>query len=322
MAIKKTTKSTKSTNKTKGKTEEKPLIAPNDTLKIVIPWSDLEPEYNKAVTKMAKSIKADGFRKGKVPHQLVEERVGTEKILEQAVEQLLSEAYTKAVKAADKHPVTQPEFRPLKFAKGNDVELEAQIAEKPEVKVTGYKKVADKAKKEADKKLKDQEKAEKTSKSKKDDKKDKHPSAKPLTAEQKEDYRLQVIYQALVQEFKPAIPELIVKQEVRADLDQLVKQLESMQMKLDDYLARRQLTFEQLSQELTMGALGRIQVVFILDSIAASAKLDVSDKEITEYIDKNVPAEARKTYQDHPQYKAVIRQTLLRKKVADHLLAK
>ncbi len=314
MAIKKSTKTTTSV--------EKPLIGANDSLRITLSWEKVEPAYQKTIRELAKTIKSDGFRQGKVPAQLVEERLGTDKILERTLEKLLPEAYSEAIKRAGKHPVTQPEFRPIKFAKGNEVVLEAQFAEKPVIEVPNYQKIITKAKKDADQRLKEQAKDLEKSKSKQ-----KHESAadsqesKPPTEEQKNEYRLQVIYQALVQHFKPNIPELIVKQEVRADLDQLVRQLQSMKLELDDYLARRKLTFEKLSEELTIGALGRIQVVFILDSIASEAKLTVSDEEIADYIKKNLPEDSRKIYLENQHYRRALAQTLIRNKVTAHLLA-
>jgi len=317
MAIKKSTKTTTSV--------EKPLIGANDTLRITLPWEKVKPAYQKTIRELAKTMKSDGFRQGKVPAELVEERIGSDKILERSLEKLLPTAYTEAIKKAGKHPVTQPEFRPIKFAKGNEVVLEAQFAEKPVIKVPNYQKIVSKAKKDADQKLRVQEKEIVKSKTKHKDasatKSNETSTSKTPTEEQKNEYRLQVIYQALVQNFKPIIPELIVKQEVRADLDQLVRQLQSMKLELDDYLERRKLTFEKLSEELTIGALGRIQVVFILDSIAAEAKLTVSDDEIAAYIKKNLPEDSKKIYLENQHYRRALAQTLIRNKVTAHLLA-
>ena len=75
--------------------EMQKLIGDNTKITITIPWKDAEPAYNQAKKKVAKTVKADGFRKGKVPAELAEKLAGTDKILDEALQIVLSKKLIK-----------------------------------------------------------------------------------------------------------------------------------------------------------------------------------------------------------------------------------
>lgn len=300
------------------------MIAPNTTIKITIPWNDVQPAYKKAVAKVAKQVKTDGFRPGKVPPELAQNIAGKEKIMNEALQEVLPDAYQKAVVAEKKQPLTYPEFSPVSVEEGKDWVMEAHIAERPEIKLKDYKKTAKQAIKDANKKLDEAEKEQKKNAKDSKDKKEgstEEAISQELSKEQKQDYQLQHIYQALVQEYKPMIPDLLIKHEVQADAEQLGKQLQQVKLTFDDYLQRRGLTSEQLSQELTIGALGKLQVAFIMDAIAQDAKITVNDEDIDAYIGKKADEQMKEQFAKNPEYRRLIANTLLRQKIADHLLA-
>lgn len=294
------------------------MIGENTTVTVTIPWKVAEPAYKAARAKVAKTLKADGFRKGKVPAELAESLAGVEKIIEEALQTLVPPAYQQAVTEAKKQPLTYPEFKPVSVELQNDWVIEAYIAERPEITLKDYKKTVKTAVKEADKKIqeteKEQEKAHKEAKHADD-----HDHT--LNEDQKKDYRLQHIYQALVQETKPVIPELLVKQEVQADLDQLAKQLADVGLTFEEYMKRRNIVFEQLSQEMTINALGKLQVAFLMDSVAQAANITIDDGEVDSYIKEKVDAKVSEQFKSNPEYRRVLANTLLRQKIAEHLLA-
>lgn len=309
------------------------LIAPNTKITITIPWEKAQPAYTKARAQVAQTVKIAGFRKGKVPADVAEKMVGTAQIIEKAIESVLPEAYIEAIKKADKKPLTQPSFQAVSLEVGQEWVIEAQIAERPEIKLTDYKKAVKEAKKAAEKAIQTQEaEIKKTAEQYEKDKKAGTLKAEPgheghdhspksLTAEQKKEITLQHIYQALIETIKPQIPELLVRHEVEYDLDQLGRQLQAIQMTFDQYLQRRGISQEQLTQQMAMSALGRIQLVFVIDAIASEHKLEVTDTELDNYIEEKVDPNTRAQYGASPEYRNMIRQTLLRQKVADSLLA-
>lgn len=297
------------------------MIAKNTVINITLPWKEVKPAYDKAKAKLAKSVKSDGFRPGKVPAELAENLVGKEKIVDETLQTLLPAAYQAAVTKEKKQPLTYPEFSPKVVETGKDWEIEAHIAERPEIKLKDYKKTAKTAIKDADKKLAEAEKQKKNDKKGSDAQDTKEAISQELSKEQKQDYQLQHIYQALVQEYRPQVPDLLVKHEVQSDAEQLGKQLQQVKLTFEDYLERRGLTSEQLSQELTMGALGKLQVAFIMDAIAQDAKITVNDKEIDDYIGTKVDEQIKNEFSQNPEYRRMLANTLLRQKIADHLLA-
>lgn len=294
------------------------LIGDNTKITLTIPWKEAEPAYKSARAKVAKKLKADGFRQGKVPAELAEKLAGTDRIIEEALQEIVPVAYQAAVAEQKKQPLTYPEFKPVSVEVKKDWVIEAHIAERPSIELKDYKKTIKSAIAEAEKKIIEAEQEHEQA-----HKDGKHPADHDhkLNDEQKKDYRLQHIYQGLVQEYKPIIPELLVKHEVQADLDQLTQQLSQVKLSFDEYMQRRNVSFEQLSQEMTINALGKLQVAFIMDAVAQDAKITIDDKEIDAYIEEKVDAKMKEQFKLNMEYRRLLANTLLRQKIADHLLA-
>ena len=113
----------------------------------------------------------------------------------------------------------------------------------------------------------------------------------------------------------------MVKHEVQGDLDLLNQQLSQVGLTFEEYIKRRNVTFEQLSQEMTINALGKLQVAFIMDAVSQDATISISDPEINTYIEEKVEKKASVQFKTNPEYRRLLANTLLRQKIADHLLA-
>ena len=85
-----------------------------------------------------KTVKVDGFRKGKVPRNVYEKKFGKESLYLDAANKVLPEAYDKAIKESNLEPVVQPSVD-IKNIDENGVEFTFKIITKPEVKVKKYK---------------------------------------------------------------------------------------------------------------------------------------------------------------------------------------
>src|SRR4051794_20513923 len=70
----------------------------------------VERAMDAAYRRVANRVDIAGFRRGKAPRQLVERMVGRESLLEEALNQLLPEAYEEALKETNVDAVTEPEF--------------------------------------------------------------------------------------------------------------------------------------------------------------------------------------------------------------------
>lgn len=80
-----------------------------------------------------------GFRRGKAPRRLVENYFGREYIYNQALEQLMPEAYSEAVKKVNIEPITQPEVELVQLEEGQPLVFKAKVEVKPEVELGEYK---------------------------------------------------------------------------------------------------------------------------------------------------------------------------------------
>jgi len=256
------------------------LIADNTTITVTLPWAKVDEAYQKQLTKFAKNLKTDGFRKGKVPVTLAEKMIDQTKLIQATLEEVFPPAYGKAIEAGKYNPLTQPDVQPKSLEKGEDWVVEAQFAQAPEVKVDGYKKIIEAAKKEADKSWKEQEKA-KAKDSKEDPKADAAKAAtKEQSAEAEREHLLHTIFKSLVAEFKPAIPELLIRDHTRQELQELEQQLKRVNATIDQFLQQRNQSFSDLTQELAAQTLGKLQLEFVLREIQEDLKITVSDTQI------------------------------------------
>lgn len=321
---KKSTKSTKvstSQNKTvKSEKTEKPLISANTVVILTIPAQDATTAYEKALNKLAKKINAPGFRKGKVPAKVAEEHLKPEAIFEEALQILIPDRYTAEIKKLGLKPLTYPEFNPVSLEKGKNWVVEAHIAQRPKIELKGYEKIVSKAQKDAekelDKQIADLKKHVEESKGEEHN----HSHAEP-TEQEKKDYIVQFIYRELISTLKPQIQELLIKEEARFDLENLARQLKQFNIPFEKFLEQRKMSFEQLSNELAAGALARLQIAFLIDEIAKNANLTVAKSDLEAAFAKVTDEKLKKQQESDPRYIEMMEQTILRQKVADHLLA-
>lgn len=95
----------------------------------------LEWAYHKVV----KRVSVPGFRKGKVPRRMFEQRFGVEALYEEAVDHLLPQAYDDAVAEVAIVPVDRPDVSIVQVEKGKPFIFKATVTVKPEVELGDYK---------------------------------------------------------------------------------------------------------------------------------------------------------------------------------------
>lgn len=101
-------------------------------LTISVPAARIEEKVSAEVAKTAKTVRIDGFRKGKVPVSLVKKRYG-QGIRMDAVEQVMRDAYVEAIQKESIQPAGMPSIEPKNFAEGADLEFVAKVEVYPEV---------------------------------------------------------------------------------------------------------------------------------------------------------------------------------------------
>ena len=108
-------------------------------LTIEVSADDLEKALQNAYNKQKKHINVPGFRKGKVPRQMIEKMYGAEIFYDDAANELIPGAYAKAYDECDLEIVSQPAIDVVQIEKGKPFIFTAEVALKPEVTLGEYK---------------------------------------------------------------------------------------------------------------------------------------------------------------------------------------
>ena len=133
-------------------------------LTIEVSAEELEKALQGAYLKQRNKISVPGFRKGKVPRQMIEKMYGPEIFYDDAANALIPEAYSKAYDECDLDIVSQPSIDVVQLEKGKAFIFTAEVAVKPEVTLGEYKglkvdKVSNRVtQKEVDAKLEEEQK--------------------------------------------------------------------------------------------------------------------------------------------------------------------
>lgn len=108
-------------------------------LTIEVPAEEVEQALQASYLKQRNQISMPGFRKGKVPRQMVEKMYGPEVFYDEAANRMISEAYAKAYDECELELVSQPKIEITQLEKGKEFIFTAEVAVKPEVKLGEYK---------------------------------------------------------------------------------------------------------------------------------------------------------------------------------------
>jgi len=104
-------------------------------LTIDLPFEDLQPAIDAAYTDIAQQVNIPGFRKGKVPARLIDQRFGRGLVLQEAINSILPEAYGEAVQTHDLRPLGQPDIDISELNDGTNVLFTAEVDVRPDFEI-------------------------------------------------------------------------------------------------------------------------------------------------------------------------------------------
>lgn len=107
---------------------------------ITVPAAEFDKFIDEAAEHLSEDLKIDGFRPGKAPRALVEQKIGAEKILAHGAEHAIKKTFVDAVTSNKIDTIGEPKITITKIAKGNDLEYKAVSAVMPEIKLPHYRK--------------------------------------------------------------------------------------------------------------------------------------------------------------------------------------
>ncbi len=108
-------------------------------LTVEVEETKVKDGLDKAFKKVVKEINVPGFRKGKMPRKMFEQRFGAESLYQDALDFILPDAYAAAVDEAGIDPVDRPEIDIVKMEQGENLIFTATVTVRPEVTLGDYK---------------------------------------------------------------------------------------------------------------------------------------------------------------------------------------
>jgi trigger factor len=113
-------------------------VASRVKLHVTVPATEFERAIDAAFRKLAREVRIPGFRPGKAPRRLLEARLGSDIAREQALQDALPEYYVEAVNEHDVDVIAPPEIEITAGQADGDVEFDAVVEIRPQVKLVGY----------------------------------------------------------------------------------------------------------------------------------------------------------------------------------------
>lgn len=130
------------------KSEIKKLKDSQLEITVSVSWDDWKKYIDQAVSDYSKEIKIEGFREGKAPRNIVEQKVGKGSILDAAAQKAIQATYVKVVEGEKLDVIGAPKAEIRKLAEGNDLEYKIMTAVVPEAKLKPWEKAVGKINKE------------------------------------------------------------------------------------------------------------------------------------------------------------------------------
>ena len=248
-------------------------------LTVTVPSETVKKTWDEVVDEVAKEMELPGFRKGKAPRHLAEEKIDKEKVREDVLKKVLPKFYIQAIQEHKLTPIINPKVHiekmggpqvlsdPPDGGEPKDWQFVAITCEAPVIRLDAYK--------DAIKKI--------TAKSK-----------IVIPGRQPQVPKFEDIVNALLGAINVKIPEILTDSETERLLSQTLDEIKRLGLTLDQYLASTGRNPEGLRLEYRKKAENDIKLEFALRQIAEEEKITVEEKEIEEAIQKAKDENERK----------------------------
>lgn len=110
------------------------------TLEVEVPGEDVEKRFDTAYRSYSKTLNLPGFRKGKIPLNVVRKRFG-KAIQGEVLQEVMQEFYREASRSEGLNPVSEATIEEVDYDEGTPLTFKASVDIKPELEVEGYKRI-------------------------------------------------------------------------------------------------------------------------------------------------------------------------------------
>ncbi|MFI1012959.1 trigger factor [Streptomyces sp. NPDC020965] len=107
-------------------------------LTVEVPFEELKDSLDAAYKKINQQVTVKGFRKGKIPARVIDQRFGRGAVLEEAVNDALPKLYTEAVNEAEINPLGQPDVDITELKDGETLNFTAEVDIRPAIEIPDY----------------------------------------------------------------------------------------------------------------------------------------------------------------------------------------
>jgi trigger factor len=109
---------------------------------VEVPFTDLKPSMDKAYREIAKSVNIPGFRRGKVPPMVIDQRFGRGVVIQEAFNDSWQSFYSAAITENKLNPLAQPDLEVTKLEDGDLIEFTAEVDIRPEFSLPDFTSVS------------------------------------------------------------------------------------------------------------------------------------------------------------------------------------
>jgi trigger factor len=108
-------------------------------INVVVDPDELRPAIDRTAKRLSREVRVPGFRKGKVPRQVIEARIGRDALVAEAIEQdAVPEFYARALEEHGVQPLSRAQVDPPDYTDGQPLEFSATVEVKPELDLPSY----------------------------------------------------------------------------------------------------------------------------------------------------------------------------------------
>jgi len=111
-------------------------------LAVEVPFDELKASLDEAYKSISGQVRVPGFRPGKVPARIIDQRVGRAAVLQEAINNALPKAYSDAVRDSGVKALGQPEIEVTELEDNDHIAFTAEVDVRPEITVPSYQGLA------------------------------------------------------------------------------------------------------------------------------------------------------------------------------------
>jgi trigger factor len=107
-------------------------------LAVEVPFDELKTSLDEAYKAISSQVRVPGFRPGKVPARIIDQRVGRAAVLEEAINKALPKAYSDAVRESGVRALGQPDIEVTTLEDNDHLSFTAEVDVRPEISIPAY----------------------------------------------------------------------------------------------------------------------------------------------------------------------------------------